>query len=173
MSLDAIHARGSDEWITPPEIFDPLHAEFQFRIDRAAKNAQMSRLPGYMPDAFKHDVWGASVGWCNPPYSMDGRFIGRAAEAAAQGATTVLLVFAKTDVAWWHDYVMTSAAEVRLIRGRVSFIAGEDMYDKTGKLTVRAGERSGPSPKGSCVIVFRPGHVGPPVFSSVSYPRVK
>jgi hypothetical protein len=38
------------------------------------------------------------------------------------------------------------------------------MYDKGGKLTMRKGER-GPAPKGSVIVVFRPGHVGPPVFS--------
>ena len=45
------------DWQTPPAVFDPLHAEFQFTIDAAA-NADNSLLPRYwtaLQNAVKQD----------------------------------------------------------------------------------------------------------------------
>lgn len=32
----ALHSRASDEWWTPPEVFEPLNCEFDFTIDACA-----------------------------------------------------------------------------------------------------------------------------------------
>ena len=160
-----IHSSKSDEWCTPPEIFDPLNVEFRFDIDLAAKDPSMSRCQNWLSEAEILD-WkdlladGYRTGWCNPPYSDDEAFIREGAEAARHGFASAHLVFAKTDVAWWHEVVMKEADEVRLIKGRVRFIAGEDMWlTKKGQpFLLKKGERGDPAPKGSCVVVFRPTH---------------
>ena len=53
-------------------------------------------------------------------------------------ATVVCLIPARTDTAWWHDYVM-KANEIRLVRGRLKF---------------GGAKNSAPFP--SAVVVFRP-----------------
>ena len=94
----------------------------------------------------------------NPPYGHGIRtWICKAYMSAQAGATVVALIPAKTETSWWHDYVMR-AAEIRLIRGRIKFIAGDPGAD------LRGHGINAPFP--SAVVVFRPGqHV--PTFSAM------
>lgn len=169
-------ARGGDEekdrWATPPEIFDPLHAEFGFGLDVAAATGTatcMEWLGPEHPDPTRHDGLSASwhalspagrPAWCNPPYSIAGDFlrVGRL-EAQNHGLVSVHLVFARTDTRWWWESVLgrdrdtqertgLCAAEIRWRKGRVKFIDPQ-----TGK--PRAG-----APAPSVAIVFRPGFTG-------------
>ena len=58
------------------------------------------------------------------------------------GGVTVCLVPARTDTAWWHDWIVGHATEVRFVRGRLKF-GGSDsgapfpsaivIYDKRPK----------------------------------------
>ena len=57
----------------------------------------------------------------NPPYGPGLRqWVRRAYLSAQDGATVVCLLPARTDTAWWHDYILPHA-EVRYIRGRIKF----------------------------------------------------
>lgn len=67
--------------------------------------------------------WGGHRVFCNPPY---GRLIGRWVEKAAKegmkpNTVVVMLIPARTDTAYWHDWVVPYAAEVSFLRGRVKF----------------------------------------------------
>jgi phage N-6-adenine-methyltransferase len=63
----------------------------------------------------------AGVCWMNPPYgSALRKWVHKARDSAEDGATVVCLLPARTDSAWWHDYVLPHA-EVRYIRGRLKF----------------------------------------------------
>lgn len=155
-----IHSAKTDDWLTPPEVFEPLHAEFDFDIDLTA-SAGHERLPLYFTpevDALTRS-WSALpwTGWCNPPYSNDGAFVKKAYEESLLGFTTVLLVYAKTDVKWWHKYVLPFADEVRYIEGRVRFLLPD-------------GTQGAPAPKGSAIIVFKPG-TPRRLHTSVSFKR--
>lgn len=56
--------------------------------------------------------------WCNPPY---GRQIGEWVKKAAEsGAPVVMLLPARTDTRWFHDYIY-GKAELRFVRGRLKF----------------------------------------------------
>ena len=56
--------------------------------------------------------------WCNPPY---GRQIGEWVKKAAEsGAPVVMLLPARTDTRWFHDYIY-GKAEIRFVRGRLKF----------------------------------------------------
>ena len=148
------------EWLTPPDLIAKLGT---FDLDPCAPVPE--RRP--WPTAAEHyDIthnglqrpWHGRV-WCNPPYSNDKAFVRKAAEEAALGFTTVMLVYAKTDVAWWHDYVMRFADEVRLVRGRVGFLRP-------------GGGAAVGAPKGSAVVVFRPKlRPSTPTFSTISFPK--
>jgi phage N-6-adenine-methyltransferase len=115
----------SERWQTPPEIFDPLMAEFQFDLD-AAGDAEMHRVPNYLTDALGPADWPGKVVWCNPPYGRKLEpFVRRCADEAAKGKTVVALIPFRCRAAWWHEAVIGRAAEVRCIRKRIRFLRAD------------------------------------------------
>lgn len=170
--LQSAETGGTNNWLTPPSVFDPLHEEFNFTLDAAADYG-MERIPNFLSpdiDALTMDWAACSMGGSvfeNPPY---GRGIERWVEKAyltGHQVPVVLLMFSNTSTLPWHKYVM-QASEVRFIVGRVSFIAGEDIYKNVNGspvLSLRKGE-TGPATKDSAIVVFRPGDFGNPRFSS-------
>lgn len=137
------------DWATPRGFFDALDAEFGFTLDACAttENTKVPIFFSVEDDALTkrwHDVV-----WCNPPYGYRiGKWVKKGFDEAQLGATVVMLIPAKTETAYWHDYVMR-ASEIRLIRGRLRFSG----------FSVNA-------PFPSAVVVFRQGvHI--PTFSTI------
>ena len=59
--------------------------------------------------------------FCNPPYGREvGKWVRKAYEEAKHGATVVLLIPARTDTTYFHDYIY-GRAEIRFVRGRLRF----------------------------------------------------
>ena len=59
--------------------------------------------------------------WCNPPYGKEiGKWVQKAYETSKSGETVVMLLPARTDTQWFHDYIY-GKAEIRFIRGRLKF----------------------------------------------------
>ena len=109
------------EWSTPPDLFAELDAEFHFDLDAAStdENALCERHYTKEDDGLAQP-WDGNV-WCNPPYGREiGKWVRKAAESDG-GGVVVCLVPARTDTAWWHDWVVGHATEVRFIRGRLKF----------------------------------------------------
>ncbi len=76
--------------------------------------------------------------WMNPPYGRKiGQWVRKAYESSLLGATVVCLLPARTDTAWWHDYVVKG--EIRFLRGRLKF-----------------GGQKNSAPFPSAVVVYRP-----------------
>jgi site-specific DNA-methyltransferase (adenine-specific) len=110
-------------WATPPEVFDPLHAEFAFTLDPCAtpETAKCARFYTEADDGLSRDWRGERV-FLNPPSGRE--IYARTRKARDSGALVVALLPASIDLAWWHDDVIGHAAEVRCIRGRVRFLTG-------------------------------------------------
>lgn len=135
----------AERWITPPEIFDPLMAEFRFDLDAAA-DAETARVRPFLIDALGEQEWPGRRVWLNPPYGRKlAPFITRAALEADKGKIVVALIPFRCRAAWWHDSVIGRASEVRCVRKRIKFLypSGE-----RGKLTGTCD---------SCVVVWRGG----------------
>ncbi len=113
------------DWETPPEVFEPLEAEFHFTLDPCC-TPRTAKAPAYFTeeaDGLSRD-WGRHRVFMNPPYGREiYAWTKKAREAAARGALVVGLLPASCDLAWWHDDVV-GHAEVRYIRGRVRFLTG-------------------------------------------------
>ena len=103
--------------------------------------------------------WPGQRVWLNPPYGRGvGKWLEKAYREARTGKIVGVLVFARTDTAWWHDYAM-KARMIYLIRGRLKFI-GDD--DKPGN--------SATAP--SCFVVFGPcAPLGGPQFVALEIPK--
>lgn len=112
-------------WETPPEIFDPLHAEFGFTLDPCA-TAETAKCPRWFDEATDGltQSWAGERVFMNPPYGREiYAWTRKAREESRQAVLVVGLLPASTDLKWWHDDIV-SCAEVRYIRGRVRFLTG-------------------------------------------------
>lgn len=156
-------------WCTPQDFFDKLNDEFDFVLDPAATDKTAKCSLYYTPE-----MDGLSQSWdrggavfCNPPYGREiGKWVQKAfEEAQVVGYPIVLLIPARTDTAYFHDYIY-GKAEIRFVRGRLRFTddngnaadsapfpsmvviyngAGEGMSDKKEKewLGSEAGPKKG------------------------------
>lgn len=66
--------------------------------------------------------------FCNPPYGRKiGVWVRKAYEESRKpGTLVVMLIPARTDTAYFHDYIYHKAKEVRFIRGRLHFNEAEN-----------------------------------------------
>lgn len=64
--------------------------------------------------------------YCNPPYGRQiGSWVKKSYEEVQKPNTSVVLLLpARTDTKWFHDYIYNKA-EVRFIKGRVRFGDGK------------------------------------------------
>lgn len=112
----------TDEWWTPPEVFEALGLEFD--LDPCAP---MPPAADWIPAKSRYGrpqdglslPWFGRV-WLNPPY---GKEAGRWVQRLAEHGNGIALVFSRTDVRWWHSAV-PSADAVCFVRGRLTFIPG-------------------------------------------------
>lgn len=143
----------TDNWPTPQDFFDRLHAEFDFVLDVCASTGN-SKVQAFY--AFDHNDptrrdglaqdWageaqrlGGAV-WMNPPYGRPiGAWMDKAHQAARSGATVVTLVPVRADTQWWHENVLATGAQVRYVRGRLTF-----------------GEATNTAAFASAVVIYRP-----------------
>lgn len=103
----------SDNWATPPELYNELNKEFCFDHDPCPLNG----TGGLEAD------WGNS-NFVNPPYSrkLKEAFVRKAVEESKKGKTCVLLLPVSTSTALFHDWIKPNAKEIRFLRGRVRFL---------------------------------------------------
>jgi phage N-6-adenine-methyltransferase len=136
----------NERWVTPPEVFDPLMAEFDFDLDAAA-DRQTTRLPLYLGESLETDLeWPGDRVWLNPPYGRKLEpFVRRAAqEASLFDKLVVALIPLRGRGAWWHECVIGLASEVRCVRKRVKFMRPDGTR---GKFTMSCD---------SCIVVWWP-----------------
>jgi len=121
----------SDEWETPPELFELICARQHggFLLDAAATVANR-KAPKHLTDGLNMP-WAAFT-WCNPPYSQLPQWTAKARAEAERGHPSTLLIPAYTDTGWWQDNVL-GASTITFLTGRVTF--WED--GKPGKWTAR------------------------------------
>lgn len=121
MLSTALLQADSVTWETPDEVFEELDNIFHFTLDVCAEpeTAKCERYFTRDDDGLAQD-WTGEVCWMNPPYGRQiGKWLRKAYEESRRGSTVVCLIPARTDTAWWHDWVMRG--QIHLIRGRLRF----------------------------------------------------
>lgn len=152
MNNAVMFSSGTDEWETPQAFFDALNEEFDFDLDVAAtpfnKKCDAWLGPGAEDEDALVVTWAPCICWCNPPYSrgLQGKFVAKAASERVLGATTVMLLPARTDTLAFHSYIYDKrtwqpreGVEIRLLKGRLKF-----------------GGAANSAPFPSMVVIFRP-----------------
>ena len=145
----------SMEWATPRPFFMRLNEEFGFTLDPCAQphNALCSKYFTEEENGLAQN-WQGHRAFVNPPYGRAvGLWVKKCYEESRKPDTTVvMLIPARTDTKYWHNYVM-KADELHLVKGRIKF---------------GGGTNSAPFP--SAVVVFRgdDGTENPPKIFSMS-----
>nr|UWF92264.1 MAG: DNA N-6-adenine-methyltransferase [Bacteriophage sp.] len=121
MNSAVFYSSKTDMWATPQDFFDALDAEFHFTLDACAVKENAKCAAYYTPEQNGLDQpWTGQV-WCNPPYGRNvGQWVKKAHDTASGGGCVVMLLPARTDTRWFHDYIY-GKTEVRFIKGRLKF----------------------------------------------------
>lgn len=111
-------------WETPQDFFDRLNAEFHFTLDPCAlpSNAKCQKFYTPEDDGLSKD-WGGEITFCNPPY---GRkiydWVRKCSEESKKpGTRVVMLIPARTDTKYFHEFIYNKATDIRFVRGRLKF----------------------------------------------------
>lgn len=119
MASDVFYSVKRDDWGTPDDLFFMLDKEYGFEIDVCAneENHKCDVFYTKEDDGLSKEWQG--VCWCNPPYGRQiSKWVKKAYES--DSATVVMLLPARTDTSWFHNYVLPYA-EIKFIRGRIQF----------------------------------------------------
>lgn len=131
------------DWCTPRQFFDELDAEFHFVLDAAATH-QNSKCKRYFTPKENGLIQSWDVGgavYCNPPYGKEiGLWVKKAYEESQKGITIVMLIPARTDTKYFHEYIYHKA-DIRFIKGRLKF-------------TDESGISKGTAPFPSMVVIY-------------------
>ena len=140
LNTKVLFSSKEEKWATPQDLFDKLNDEFHFTLDAAASpdNAKCANYFTEEQDGLVQS-WGGHTVWCNPPYCRKtGLWVKKAYEEHQRtGCTVVMLLPSRTDVRWFHDYIL-GKAEIRFIKGRLKF-----------------GENKNSAPFPSIVVIYR------------------
>ena len=128
------------DWTTPQAFFDDLDAEFHFTLDPCASagNANCGKFFSIADNGLEQD-WAGERDFCNPPYGRAiYEWLFKCWRASLKpGTTVVLLIPARTDTRYFHEFIYRRAREILFILGRLRF-----------------GDGTAPAPFPSMVVVF-------------------
>ena len=111
MNLKACFLHSTTDVRTPQAILDMVRAEFGDFDDPC---------PLHGTGGLQRD-WN-SPAYVNPPYGREtGKWIQKAIEEHNKGKTVIMLLPARTDLAWFHNLILPNAQEIRFIKGRIKF----------------------------------------------------
>lgn len=140
MNTDVMFSSQSDMWETPQDLFDKLNDEFHFDLDVCATTGNAKCAAFYSPeqDGLTQPWYGNC--WCNPPYGRQvGKWVKKAYDTAyVNGNLVVMLLPARTDTSWFHNWIYNKA-EIRFLRGRLKF-----------------GNSKNSAPFPSMIVIFKP-----------------
>ena len=124
MNTDLMFSSKTDLWSTPQDFFDKLNDEFNFDLDPCSTNENAKCKKHYTKEenGLIQD-WGGHKVFCNPPYGRELKdWVKKCSEESKKSNTLiVMLIPARTDTSYFHDYIYKKVKEIRFIRGRLKF----------------------------------------------------
>lgn len=117
-----LYSSVTDEWETPQDLFNELNQEFHFTLDPCAStdNHKCEKWYSRSDDGLSKS-WSGETVFVNPPYGSEiQKWVAKCAAENKGGVVCVMLLPARTDTRWFHEYIYHKA-EVRFIKGRIRF----------------------------------------------------
>ena len=137
-----INLNKKDDWETPPHIFQEACDYFAVSPLLDVCATEKNSLCKYHYSENSLDKPYNLDFFCNPPYSEVKHWIRKCyLEHVKHNVSGLMLIFAKTDVIAWHEYIF-GKAEILFLKGRLHFF-------QEGK------ESKHPAPYPSAIICFR------------------
>lgn len=118
----------SDNRESPDNFYEMLNKKYKFTLDPCASidpktnysNAKCLNFYTEEDDGLTQS-WQRECVFCNPPYSDNKNWVKKCYEEGQDHATcVVMLIPARTDTRYWHEYVMR-ANEIHFVKGRLKF----------------------------------------------------
>ena len=146
MNRKLMFSNENNAWATPRDFYAKLNEEFNFTLDPCCMKKSALCKKYYTPkeDGLKQN-WEGEICFVNPPYGREIKkwvekcFI----ESKKKNTTIVLLIPARTDTTYFHNFIY-GKAEIRFLKGRLKFV---DMDVENPKLS--------PAPFPSMIVIFR------------------
>ena len=114
----------TDLWSTPQDFFDKLNKEFNFTLDPCAtdSNHKCGKYFTIDDDGLKQN-WEGNIVFCNPPYGREiYKWVEKCYnESKKKRTTVVMLIPARTDTRYFHEFIYHKAKDIRFIKGRLKF----------------------------------------------------
>lgn len=124
MNTDVMFSSANEVWATPQDFYDKLNNEFNFNLDPCAlpDNAKCDKYFTPEDDGLSQD-WTGYITFCNPPY---GRklydWVKKCYEESRKpNSKVVMLIPARTDTRYFHEFIYHKAKEIRFVQGRLKF----------------------------------------------------
>lgn len=141
-------SRKTEDWMTPPEIYNDLNREFKFITDpcTTADNPLNARVFYTKEENGLRQIWVANC-FVNPPYGKDiNEWLAKGREHVMKsGCIVVFLLPARTDTKWFHRWCYNIPnVEIRFYKGRIKFAGVSEFYKRN----------SAPFP--SMLVIMRP-----------------
>ena len=106
----------SDDWQTPPELYNKLNEEFNFNFDPCPLNHDLNEWDGLKIEWKERN-------YINPPYSaqLKNAFVKKAIGESKKGKLCVMLLPVSTSTKLFHEQILPSVKQIRFIEKRVKF----------------------------------------------------
>jgi len=121
---DVMFSSKDMEWETPQDFFDKLNRDFNFDLDPCATKETAKCKDYYTEDddGLVKDWGPCKTVFVNPPYGRDiKKWIKKGYEESQKDKTTVVMLMpARTDTSYWHEYCM-KASQIFFVKGRLKF----------------------------------------------------
>ena len=138
----ALFTSDRDDWETPKKVYDLYNRRYHFKLDAAA-SAHNTKAEFYFDkeiDSFTQDWYKYKTVWLNPPYGRGVlQWVRKAYIEAMNGALVVMLLAARTDTKWFHEYCVKG--EIHFIRGRLKFGGAKDAAPFPSMLVIFDGRK--------------------------------
>lgn len=123
--MNVLFSHKSDSWSTPQWLFDKLNLQHNFTLDPASDgtNNKCSKHYTEQQNGLAQD-WSGETVFINPPYSQTYDWVKKAHSEAAGGNTTIVMLLpARVDSRWFHDFCLDPLVvkSITFIRGRLKF----------------------------------------------------
>lgn len=146
MNTELMFSSEKEDWETPQDFFDELNKEFHFTLDAAASPGN-TKCDSYFTKEQNGltQSWAGQTVWVNPPYGRytTGLWVKKAYEEhRCTGCTIVMLLPARTDTTWFHEYIL-GKAEIRFVKGRLKFGDGKSPAPFPSLIAVYGGKSDG------------------------------
>lgn len=118
----SLFTSNSCEWSTPDNLFQELNNEFNFTLDPCSthKNAKCKKHFTKKENGLLQD-WSNDIVFCNPPYGKElPLWVEKSYNENKKGAIVVLLIPARTDTKYFHNYIYNHH-QIRFLKGRLKF----------------------------------------------------